>query len=211
MSTCQKLTQFESGAAMILKHNAGKSEFTKLREQAGLTLPEAEALLKVDRRTVYRYERGETKPSKLARDILRQAAGKRIAQDGAPPSFRFIDLFAGIGGLRLGFEPAGGRCVFTSEWDLTGWRQSPRMVDVVSPAERSRMMAGIKGKNTKPETGLPFPYGKAWCDRPGRSPKPASRSACVEARIYPVPPLPFRPSVVSQRTSRSRSARRSRA
>lgn len=32
-------------------------------------------------------------------------------------AFRFIDLFAGIGGLRLGFEGAGGRCVFTSEWD----------------------------------------------------------------------------------------------
>lgn len=31
--------------------------------------------------------------------------------------FRFIDLFAGIGGLRLGFESIGGRCVFTSEWD----------------------------------------------------------------------------------------------
>jgi DNA (cytosine-5)-methyltransferase 1 len=29
----------------------------------------------------------------------------------------FIDLFAGIGGMRLGFERAGGRCVFTSEWD----------------------------------------------------------------------------------------------
>jgi DNA (cytosine-5)-methyltransferase 1 len=32
-------------------------------------------------------------------------------------SFRFIDLFAGIGGTRLGFENAGGNCVFTSEWD----------------------------------------------------------------------------------------------
>ena len=31
--------------------------------------------------------------------------------------FRFIDLFAGIGGLRLGFQQAGGHCVFTSEWD----------------------------------------------------------------------------------------------
>lgn len=31
--------------------------------------------------------------------------------------FRFIDLFAGIGGMRLGFEAAGGRCVFTSEWN----------------------------------------------------------------------------------------------
>lgn len=31
--------------------------------------------------------------------------------------FDFIDLFAGIGGLRLGFEPIGGRCVYTSEWN----------------------------------------------------------------------------------------------
>lgn len=31
--------------------------------------------------------------------------------------FTFIDLFAGIGGTRLGFESAGGKCVFTSEWD----------------------------------------------------------------------------------------------
>lgn len=32
-------------------------------------------------------------------------------------TFRFIDLFAGIGGLRIGFEGIGGQCVFTSEWD----------------------------------------------------------------------------------------------
>jgi DNA (cytosine-5)-methyltransferase 1 len=31
--------------------------------------------------------------------------------------FRMIDLFAGIGGTRLGFTPTGGRCVFTAEWD----------------------------------------------------------------------------------------------
>ena len=33
------------------------------------------------------------------------------------PKFKFIDLFAGIGGIRLGFEHAGNECVFTSEWD----------------------------------------------------------------------------------------------
>lgn len=37
----------------------------------------------------------------------------------SPPcaSFKFIDLFAGIGGIRLGFESVGGKCVFSSEWD----------------------------------------------------------------------------------------------
>lgn len=33
------------------------------------------------------------------------------------PQFKFIDLFAGIGGIRLAFQNLGGKCVFTSEWD----------------------------------------------------------------------------------------------
>ena len=32
-------------------------------------------------------------------------------------NFRFIDLFAGIGGIRIPFEELGGECVFSSEWD----------------------------------------------------------------------------------------------
>ena len=35
----------------------------------------------------------------------------------ASPEFRFIDLFAGIGGMRRGLESMRGQCVFTCEWD----------------------------------------------------------------------------------------------
>lgn len=35
----------------------------------------------------------------------------------AKPKFKFIDLFAGIGGFRIAMQSLGGKCVFTSEWD----------------------------------------------------------------------------------------------
>ncbi|MDA8239581.1 MAG: DNA (cytosine-5-)-methyltransferase [Nitrospiraceae bacterium] len=44
------------------------------------------------------------------------AANAAQAGNGNLP-FSFIDLFAGIGGLRLGLEAVGGRCLFSSEWD----------------------------------------------------------------------------------------------
>lgn len=46
--------------------------------------------------------------------------GGGAAHDAAreQTAFRFIDLFAGIGGLRIGFQAIGGHCVFTSEWDV---------------------------------------------------------------------------------------------
>ncbi len=49
-----------------------------------------------------------------------QLQGLLFGNEGHVPSdaeFTFIDLFAGIGGIRMGFEKNGGHCVFTSEWD----------------------------------------------------------------------------------------------
>jgi DNA (cytosine-5)-methyltransferase 1 len=52
-------------------------------------------------------------------DMLRRSRSAAAVPATADETgtFTFIDLFAGIGGLRRGFEPFGGRCVFTSEWD----------------------------------------------------------------------------------------------
>ncbi len=44
----------------------------------------------------------------------------RLAEDSpeyAARAPRFIDLFCGIGGFRIAFEKAGGRCVFSSDYD----------------------------------------------------------------------------------------------
>ena len=41
-----------------------------------------------------------------------------ISKDEKPlKGYRFIDLFAGIGGIRIPFDELGAKCVFTSEWD----------------------------------------------------------------------------------------------
>lgn len=84
--------------------------------RSGLSLAEAEAELGISERQIQRYIAGESPVPKLIRERVREIACSRA--DTLPePAFRFIDLFAGIGGLRLGFEAIGGRCVFTSEWD----------------------------------------------------------------------------------------------
>ncbi len=42
---------------------------------------------------------------------------KKSPKTDPKKGFTFIDLFAGIGGMRVGFESVGGQCVFSSEWD----------------------------------------------------------------------------------------------
>jgi DNA (cytosine-5)-methyltransferase 1 len=73
--------------------------------------------LGVDPKTVRRWKIRETEPPAYVADAIRQRLLPLGEAPEGPGAFRFIDLFAGIGGLRIPFEKLGGRCVFTSEWD----------------------------------------------------------------------------------------------
>ena len=98
---------------------AGKSIFLK-RQRLGMNQREFAELVglgDLGERTIRGWENGEHKPSiSKLRDVLAipEIAPFKMRGKGL---FRFIDLFAGIGGLRLPFQELGGTCVFTSEWD----------------------------------------------------------------------------------------------
>ena len=86
------------------------------RAREFLTQEDLALRLEVSRRTIVRWENGETECPAFVGPALRDIINARPPQQPGG-SFTFIDLFAGIGGMRAGFEQAGGRCIFTSEWN----------------------------------------------------------------------------------------------
>ena len=73
--------------------------------------------LDVTSKTVRNWEVREEGPPKYQ---IHQLQSLLFGNENNVPEgsdFTFIDLFAGIGGIRMGFEDSGGHCVFTSEWD----------------------------------------------------------------------------------------------
>lgn len=90
-------------------------EFTRMAR--GLGRDRLADLLDIDERTVRRWEQEGVPNEKLIYHALQNIKREELARARPEAKFDFIDLFAGIGGIRLGFESAGGQCVFTSEWD----------------------------------------------------------------------------------------------
>lgn len=66
------------------------------------------------------YKQVEEEINILAEDALQQLLFEVENVPFPTPqnyTFKFIDLFAGIGGFRLAMQNVGGKCVFTSEWE----------------------------------------------------------------------------------------------
>src|SRR5690348_15510532 len=90
--------------------------FSELRQRGGWTVEEIAEQLGYSASTVYRWERGEQEPKAAVSQALKSLV-RFSPKEETKDHFTFVDLFAGIGGLRIGFEIIGGHCAFTSEWD----------------------------------------------------------------------------------------------
>lgn len=91
------------------------------RIELGLSIKEfADALcLGKDGDKLFReWEHGKIEPQdEMFARIIEYGSVIPYADRRRKHAFRFIDLFAGIGGIRIPFQEAGGQCVFSSEWD----------------------------------------------------------------------------------------------
>lgn len=97
------------------------SSIREKRLGLGLTqkdFADALGLGKFGDRTLRRWENGEAQPSGLElKTLISFANNAPYSAEVDNPEFTFVDLFAGIGGIRIPFGELNGKCVFSSEWD----------------------------------------------------------------------------------------------
>ena len=84
-----------------------QADFSTLLAQAGYTVPEAARVLGYSEGHIYRWKRGEEIPRESVIRLLNMEIERRRDTSDAEKTFTFIDLFAGIGGLRRAMGSAG--------------------------------------------------------------------------------------------------------
>lgn len=97
------------------------AEIKNKREKLGLSIKEMSDAIGLGRdgdKLFRAWELGDEKPTKKQLEsILTFASNAPYVTEEEVVKFRYIDLFAGIGGIRIPFQELGGKCVFTSELD----------------------------------------------------------------------------------------------
>lgn len=130
-----------------IAENLSGNDIKYLRKKYNLTqkeLADALGLQKFGDRTIRRWEAEETHPSKLEQSSIQSFFNSLknppfIISENLP--FKMIDLFAGIGGTRLGFQLTNEvETVFTSEWDKFAQKHTLLILEILQKVTSHRLM-----------------------------------------------------------------------
>ena len=96
------------------------SEDRDIRRKLGFTEEDFEFLIGLPQKNtnlLSQWESGSTSLSNSKLDLISRLPTKIPFKNTNKSKFKFIDLFAGVGGIRMPFQELNGECVFSSEWD----------------------------------------------------------------------------------------------